>query len=137
MASQISPSILRKVPPSAFLARIAASSSASVMLSPFYTHRHPDHWPDPETFDPDRWTSEAERGRHKHAYHPFAAGPRICLGNNFSLLETHLMLAVLAQRFAPRLVRDGPATIEMQGVLGIVGGLPMVIEARAVPAVEA
>ena len=93
-----------------------------IMLSPFYTHRHPDFWIDPDHFDPDRWTRDAETTRHGHSYHPFAAGPRICIGNNFSLLESHLLLAILARRFRPRL-RDGfvPHFV-MRGTLSIEGG---------------
>ncbi|MCB9665104.1 MAG: cytochrome P450 [Alphaproteobacteria bacterium] len=101
-----------------------------VMVSPYWTHRHPDFWEDPETFDPDRWTPDLEKARHRFAYHPFAAGPRTCLGNHFSLLETHLMLAVLAHRFAPRLRPGFVPQVEMQGVLGLANGLPMVVEAR-------
>ncbi|MCB9672169.1 MAG: cytochrome P450 [Alphaproteobacteria bacterium] len=101
-----------------------------VMLSPYYTHRHPDFWEAPDTFDPDRWTPEREKARHKHAYHPFAAGPRICIGNNFSLLESHLLLAVLAQRFAPGLPEGYAPRWEMHGVLGITNGLPMVLRKR-------
>lgn len=101
-----------------------------VMVSPYWGHRHPDFWEDPEVFDPDRWTPEREKAQHKFAYHPFAAGPRTCLGNHFSLLETHLMLAVLAHRFVPRLREGYAPEVEMQGVLGLANGLPMVIEAR-------
>lgn len=103
----------------------------AVMLSPYYTHRHPDFWEQPDRFDPDRWSPERSKGRHKHAYHPFAAGPRICIGNNFSLLESHLLLAVLARRFAPRLRPDYEPVWEMKGVLGLANGLPMRIEPRA------
>jgi cytochrome P450 len=105
-------------------------AGAAVILSPYYTHRHPDFWEEPERFDPDRWTREKEAMRHHYAYHPFAAGPRICIGNNFSLLESHLLLAVLAQRFAPRLRTGFEPRWVMQGTLGFVGGLPMVIAAR-------
>lgn len=107
-------------------------AGTSVVLSPYFTHRHPDFWPDPEVFDPDRWLPEQEAARHRHAYHPFATGPRICIGNNFSLLESHLLLAVLAQRFSPRLPDGYRAEFEMRGVLNLEGGLPMVIEARDV-----
>ncbi|MFO0563153.1 MAG: cytochrome P450 [Polyangiales bacterium] len=105
-------------------------ANASVMLSPFYTHRHRAFWKDAERFDPDRWTRENEAAQHSHQYHPFAAGPRICIGNNFSLLESHLLLAVLAQRFAPRLRRGWTPKLEMRGTLGFANGLPMIIEAR-------
>lgn len=101
-----------------------------VMLSPYYTHRHPEFWQRPEVFDPDRWGGEQERALHSHAYHPFAAGPRICIGNNFSLLESHLLLAVLAHRFSPTLRTGYQAKWEMQGVLSLGNGLPMTITAR-------
>jgi cytochrome P450 len=106
-------------------------AGAALMLSPFYTHRHPDFWRDPERFDPDRWTREAEAAQHSHQYHPFAAGPRVCIGNHFSLLESHLLLAVLAQRFAPRLRHGWAPKLEMRGTLGFANGLPMILEARS------
>jgi cytochrome P450 len=130
--------VLRLYPAAPFYARDAVepdtiggfdvAPGTSVMLSPYYTHRHPDFWSDPEAFDPDRW---AQKGaRHGSAYHPFGAGPRVCIGNNFSLLETHLLLAILAQRFTPELRTGYEARWEMQGVLGLAGGLPMRIVAR-------
>lgn len=105
-------------------------AGAAVMLSPYFTHRHPDFWERPEAFEPERWTPEREAARHAHAYHPFAAGPRICIGNNFSLLESHLLLALLAQRFAPRLRPGCQPRWEMRGTLGLATGLPMVIAPR-------
>ena len=73
---------------------------------------------------------EREAARHRYAYHPFAAGQRICIGNNFSLLESHLLLALLAQRFTPRL-RDGfEPRWSMQGTLRLDNGLPMTITRR-------
>jgi cytochrome P450 len=137
---QVVKEVLRLYPAAPFYVRDAIGpdniggfdvpAGAAIMLSPYYTHRHPDFWEHPETFDPDRWTHEREDARHGYAYHPFAVGPRICIGNNFSLLETHLLLAILAQRFAPRLVPNYEPRWEMQGVLGLANGLPMVIDAR-------
>ena len=100
------------------------------MLSPYYTHRHPQFWEDPEVFDPERWTRERETARHHYAYHPFAAGPRICIGNNFSLLESHLLLAILAQRFTLKLRAGYTPRWVMKGTLGLENGLPMVITPR-------
>lgn len=101
-----------------------------VMLAPFWTHRHPDFWDDPEVFDPDRFTPEAEAARHPQAYHPFATGERVCIGNHFSLLESHLLLAVLARRFAPRLAGERHTRWVMQGTLTPEGGMPMRIAER-------
>jgi cytochrome P450 len=137
---QVVKEVLRLYPAAPFYVRDALGADrlggfdvpagAAVMLSPYYTHRHPRFWEDPEAFDPDRWTREREAARHGHAYHPFAAGPRICIGNNFSLLESHLLLAILAQRFTPRLRRGFRPRWVMQGTLGLADGLPMVIAAR-------
>ncbi len=112
------------------LAGFDVPAGAAVMVSPYYTHRHPTFWEAPDVFDPDRWTKEREAARHPYAYHPFAAGQRICIGNNFSLLESHLLLAMLAQRFTPRLRPGYEPRWQMQGTLGIANGLPMVIAAR-------
>jgi len=105
-------------------------AGSSVMLSQYYTHRHPDFWQNPLQFDPSRWTPEREAQRHPYAYHPFAVGQRICIGNNFSLLESHILLALLAKRFAPRLVESYTPQWVMQGVLSTANGMPMVIEVR-------
>lgn len=137
---QVIKEVLRLYPAAPFYVRDAIGpdqlgpfdvpAGAAVMLSPYYTHRHPDFWENPEVFDPDRWSREQESARHSHAYHPFAAGPRICIGNNFSLLESHLLLAMLAQRFTPKLRTGFEARWVMQGTLGLENGLPMVIAPR-------
>ena len=137
---QVIKEVLRLYPAAPFYVRDAIASDqiggfevpagAAVMLSPYYTHRHPQFWDDPEVFDPDRWTREREAGRHSHAYHPFAAGPRICIGNHFSLLESHVLLAMLAMRFTPRLRAGYVPQWVMRGTLGLANGLPMRIAAR-------
>lgn len=103
-----------------------------VMLSPYWTHRHPDFWDDPERFDPERFTRQTEAARHPQAYHPFATGERVCIGNHFSLLESHLLLATLARRFAPRLAPGHRVAWTMAGTLTPVGGMPMLVEQRGV-----
>ncbi|QPC80535.1 cytochrome P450 [Phototrophicus methaneseepsis] len=101
-----------------------------MMLLPYFTHRHPDFWEDPLRFEPNRHAPEAEKARHSQAYHPFASGQRVCLGNHFSLLETHIILAILAQRFDPQLLPDYQANFVMEGLLEISNGLPMILEKR-------
>ncbi|MFJ6574620.1 cytochrome P450 [Streptomyces sp. NPDC091368] len=70
-------------------------AGADVMLAPWVTHRHPRYWPDPERFDPDRFTPEAEATRPRYAYFPFGGGPRACIGQHFSMMESVLVLAML------------------------------------------
>ncbi len=142
-ALQVIKEVLRLYPPAPFYVRDAKGEDtidgravpkgAAVMMSPYFTHRHPDFWPDPLFFNPDRWAKDQESARHPYAYHPFAAGQRICIGNNFSLLESHLLLAVLAHRFAPRLQPGFAPRWVMQGTLGTSNGFPMVLEPRSKP----
>jgi cytochrome P450 len=80
----------------------------SITISPLILHRHPAYWESPEDFLPERWLDpEAEKRRPRFAYMPFSGGPRQCIGNNFSLMESVLILATLAQRFHAKLVTPG------------------------------
>lgn len=72
---------------------------AVVAVSPWVTHRHPDFWEDPETFDPERFRPEKEKARHRYAYFPFGGGPRACIGQYFSMLESIVMTPVLVRAF--------------------------------------
>jgi cytochrome P450 len=70
-----------------------------VMPSQWVLHRHPDYWPDPERFDPQRFTPEQVATRPRFAYFPFGGGPHLCVGRALALLEAPLLLAVLLSRF--------------------------------------
>lgn len=77
-------------------------AGSRVLVSLFHVHRDPRHWPDPERFDPERFDPAAKKGRHRYAYIPFGAGPHLCIGKHFALLEAHLLLASIAQRYELR-----------------------------------
>jgi cytochrome P450 len=70
-----------------------------VVVSAWVTHRHPGFWEEPERFDPHRFTPKNEAERHRHAYFPFGAGPRACIGQYFSMLEAVIALALIAQSY--------------------------------------
>ena len=69
-----------------------------VLLAPYTLHRREEYFPEPEKFDPERFTPERERQLPRYAYLPFGAGPRICIGMYFAMMEGHLLLATLVQR---------------------------------------
>jgi cytochrome P450 len=72
---------------------------SDVAVSPWVTHRHPDFWYEPARFNPERFAPERESGRHRHAYFPFGAGPRACIGQYFSMLEAAIALAVIVRDY--------------------------------------
>jgi len=104
---------LRMFPPAWILGRKALGpdeiggysvGTGTIMAICVYTvHRHPEFWEQPETFNPLRFSPEADQRRHRYAYIPFGAGPRQCIGNNFGLLEACLAMACVAQRFELRM----------------------------------
>jgi cytochrome P450 len=76
---------------------------AYVLVFQYVTHRHPDFWERPDAFDPGRFAAENATGRHRFAYFPFGGGPRLCIGNQFALIEAQLILATLLSRYQLRL----------------------------------
>ncbi|MFC9701033.1 cytochrome P450 [Streptomyces sp. NPDC056943] len=78
---------------------VTIPAGADVIVAPWVTHRHPAYWEDAERFDPDRFTPEAEAARPRYAWFPFGGGPRACIGQHFSMLESVVALAMLLQRY--------------------------------------
>jgi cytochrome P450 len=103
---------LRLYPPSWVISRRAVSADTvlntpipagtTVIISPYVVHRQAEFWPDPERFDPDRFTP-ASNPADRFAFIPFGGGPRLCIGNRFAELEAQLLIGTLAQQFSPRL----------------------------------
>jgi cytochrome P450 len=74
----------------------AVPAGTRVILSSWVTHRHPRFWPEPDRFDPARFTGPQDRPRY--AYFPFGGGPRSCIGEHFALLEGTILLRTLLSR---------------------------------------
>ena len=60
---------------------------------------HPRNWENPEVFMPERFNAERSEGRPRMAFMPFGAGPRMCIGNHFAMMEMQLLLAMFVQGF--------------------------------------
>lgn len=108
----------------------AIEADTDVVISPYVTHRHPDLWQDPEGFDPDRFLPERSAGRPRYAYLPFGAGPRLCIGNAFALMEAQLVLATVLQRVRLEGVPGHPAEPRTMVTLRPRDGLPMRVQQR-------
>lgn len=70
---------------------------ANLVICPYLVHRQPDVWPNPEHFDFTRFEPDPARARSRFAYIPFSAGPRSCIGDQLSLMDLTLTLAILYQ----------------------------------------
>jgi cytochrome P450 len=116
---------MRLYPPAHTISRQALSEDtvldhriapgAAIIMAPWLLHRKPALWREPGRFDPDRFSPEQSAGRHRFAYIPFGAGPRICIGMGFAMTEAVLLLGTLARRYRLRLKPGHP--VEPQGLI--------------------
>jgi cytochrome P450 len=92
-------------------------------------HRRADYFPEPLAFDPERMLEAQKKARPRHHYLPFGAGPRVCIGSHFALLEAQLALATMAQRVR---VRPLSAHVEPEPMVTLRprGGMPAIVELR-------
>jgi cytochrome P450 len=81
---------------------------SKLYLSQWVMHRSPVWYPEPERFDPSRFTEVARRSRPRHAYFPFGAGPRTCIGEALALGDLSALLTTIV-----RAVRLAPVTTEV------------------------
>jgi cytochrome P450 len=101
-----------------------------VGLCPYVLHRHPDHWENPEGFDPERFRPERAEKRPRYAYLPFGGGPRTCVGNHFAMMEAQILLAMIVRE--QRLELDPSHVIELDPVITLRPKTGIVVRRRPV-----
>ncbi|XP_078657954.1 cytochrome P450 4F4-like [Branchiostoma floridae x Branchiostoma belcheri] len=74
-------------------------AGSNVGVSPWNIHHNPHVWKDPKVYDPSRFLPENSKGRHSHAFLPFSAGPRNCIGQHFAMNELKTAVALIVQSF--------------------------------------
>jgi cytochrome P450 len=84
------------------LGEFRVPAGAHLFIAPYFLHRRPELWPDPERFDPDRFDEQRSAPVDRYAFIPFSAGARRCIGEYFSFVEMQMHLALLAPHFALR-----------------------------------
>jgi len=101
-----------------------------IFMSPYVLQRDPRYFDDAETFQPQRWADGLEKRIPRYAYFPFGGGPRVCIGNQFALMEARLVLATIAQRY--RLALSGGAVVEPDALITLrpKNGIMMRVMAR-------
>ncbi len=93
---------LRMIPPVPAIPRRAVKdfefggysfkAGSYIGISPGYTHQMEEYWPEPEKFDPLRFTPEAVKNRHKYAWVPFGGGAHMCLGLHFAYMQMKILM---------------------------------------------
>lgn len=141
VVSRVLKESMRLYPPVPVLSRIANGdmeiggrrlAAGTLVVMPIYAiHRHRRLWDDPDRFDPDRFAPEHEARYSRYQFMPFGAGPRICVGASFALIEATAMLATLV-----RAARFGvPAGHEPTPISRVTlrpkGGMPLRVWPRA------
>jgi cytochrome P450 len=101
-----------------------------VFTSPYVVHQDPRWYPEPERFEPERWTSELRRSRPRFSYFPFGGGHRVCIGESFATMEAILILATLGRRWRLRLEPGHPVETEALITLRPKHGMRMIPERR-------
>ena len=115
LVEQVLEEAMRLYPPVGLLARAVVAKDElcgrtvqpnDILFLPIWAlHRHEMWWKEPEKFDPGRFGSEKRGQLNKYQYLPFGAGPRVCVGADFAMMQARIILATLVQRF-----RFTPAT---------------------------
>ena len=137
---QVIQEAMRLFPPAAGMARISKHTveiagmeipaRTRIHIPVFALHRNVDLWDHPNAFDPDRFSADQVKSRPRYAFLPFGAGPRICIGAGFAMIEAAVILATLVRAFCFQpLVRHRPMPVAKM-TLRPIGGMPLLVANR-------
>jgi len=140
LTQQVLKESMRLYPPVPMMTRQAVAATrlgdhpiragTSVVMPIYAIHRHAKRWADADAFDPARFAPEKEAAIPRYQYMPFGAGPRICIGAGFAMMEATAMLATLLRnaRFAPVAGREPAPVARVTLIPG--GGMPLQVRVR-------
>jgi cytochrome P450 len=126
------PAVQRKAATRTTVCGVSLPEGAFVLVGTYNLHRHPDFWPNPEQFRPERWL-DGEKPTSRYAYMPFGAGPRTCVGLHFASIEGALLLALIGSQYDLQLAQDSVEPYLMV-TLRPKGGIRMTLQPRRVQA---
>lgn len=125
------PNIARKISEEVEINGYKVPAGTSVCIQMFYLHRNPEYFPDPLTYNPERFRPENCIGRHPFAFIPFSAGPRNCIGQKFAMLEAKVIISALLRKFNFSYNLDRkPLNISADLVLNFPDGVPLMVSHR-------
>jgi cytochrome P450 len=138
--AQIVKEALRLYPPAPETTRVASADTelggirlkaGTIIDVPIYAiHRHRALWHEPDMFDPGRFSREREEARQRYQFMPFGAGPRLCIGASFALIEATVLLATFLRAFRFSCPPGFEPTPVARITLGPGEGMPMILSAR-------
>jgi cytochrome P450 len=134
---------MRLYPPAWTVARTATAAytmrtgehiprGAHLIVSPLIVHHDERWWPEPERFDPERFTAASKATRPKFSYLPFGGGARYCIGEGFAWTEGVLMLATVLQQWRLRVPdpKQEAVPITPKFTIRPAGPVPLLVERR-------
>jgi cytochrome P450 len=136
-ALQVMKESMRLYPPAFLIARSALRDTSIdgfavrkdeiVFIAPWLLHRDPRLFEDPLRFDPDRFLPDREARLPRFAYMPFGGGKRICIGNQFALMEGQIILSTIAQHVSMESASQRPIEVQPLLTLRPKNGVPVKI----------
>jgi cytochrome P450 len=134
-ALQVMKEAMRLYPPAYIVARSALRDTSIgglairrdevVLIAPWLLHRDPRNFSDPLRFDPNRFSPDREAALPRFAYMPFGGGKRICIGNQFALMEGQIILSTIAREVSMEPLSSRPPGLQPLITLHPKGGVPV------------
>lgn len=93
------PLIARRLTEDIRCGKYTVPSGSNVLIFPYATHRLSRIYPNPEHFDPERFSPKQSENRHPYAFIPFSAGPRNCIGYKFAFIEIKTVVSTILREF--------------------------------------
>ncbi|RZC37404.1 p450 domain containing protein, partial [Asbolus verrucosus] len=124
--NQVIDESLRKYPPAPLTNRkcvkdykvpgedLIIEKGTTVIIPILAIHRDEEYYPDPEKFDPERFSEENKKSRHHYAHIPFGEGPRICIGMRFGLMQAKVGLTSVLRNFRFTVNKKTKEPLKMQ-----------------------
>ncbi len=100
----------------------------NIIIPVYHIHHDPKIWDDPESFNPERFRKGNLKEKHRFAYFPFGGGPRLCIGNNFALMEMQIVVAMLVTKFRFKHVEGHKVVLDPLITLRAKHGMQMKVE---------
>jgi cytochrome P450 len=106
----------------------AVPAGTMIGVNPLFTHHMPDIWPEPQKFDPMRFTEEAQRNRHRFAWVPFGGGAHMCIGLHFAYMQAKCFARHFLQNLEVSLPAGYKPDWQMWPIPKPRDGLPVVVK---------